>query len=173
MIKEEGLIKIGHFAKPHGIKGEISLVTGYGLDGITCADPFIVCDMDGIAVPFFIESHRQKSNTVTLVRFDGIDSEDKAKLFTGKAACIPTEMLPSHDGDDGQDGRNDVTGYAVSDEKSGAIGAVTGIDDRTANALLAVDCKGKEILIPAALITAVDREHKTIEVSLPDGFWEL
>jgi 16S rRNA processing protein RimM len=170
MIKKEELVKIGQFAKPHGIKGEISLVTGYDLAGIV-GDAFIVCDMDGIAVPFFINSYRQKNSTTTLVEFAGIDSGDKAKLFTGKTACIPQDMLPACASD--VRGWDEVTGYMVSDEKLGTIGEVSEIDDKTMNVLLIVDYKGKEILIPAALITAVERERKTIDVSLPEGFLEL
>jgi 16S rRNA processing protein RimM len=170
MIKEE-LVKIGQFGKPHGIKGEISLATEYDLADISCDDPFLVCDMDGIPVPFFIDSYRQKNNTTTLVGFAGIDSEDKAKLFTGKQACIPADMLPPS----GEDvpGWNFITGYTVSDEKSGKIGPVTDVDDATLNVLLKVGYKGKELLIPAALITDVDLERETVAVSLPDGFWEI
>ncbi|MDR1114596.1 MAG: ribosome maturation factor RimM [Tannerella sp.] len=171
MIKKEELVKIGQFAKPHGIKGEISLVTDYDLADISCDNPYIVCDMDGIPVPFFIDSYRQKSNTTTLVGFDGIDSEEKAKLFTGKQACIPADMLPLHDED--MPGWNSVTGYTVSDGKIGRIGLVTDIDDKTANILLAVDYKEKEILVPAALAITVDPERKTIEVALPEGFFEI
>ena len=54
MIREEEVFKIGQFAKPHGIKGELSLVTNS--DVLEDAeDPYIVCEMDGILVPFFVE----------------------------------------------------------------------------------------------------------------------
>jgi 16S rRNA processing protein RimM len=171
MIKKEELVKIGQFAKPHGIKGEISLVTDYDLADISSDDPYIVCDMDGIPVPFFIDSYRQKSHTTTLVGFDGIDSEEKAKLFTGKQAFIPADMLPLH-GED-MPGWKSVTGYMVSDGKAGRIGTVTDIDDKTTNILLAVDYNEKEILVPAALATTVDPERKMIEVELPEGFLEI
>ena len=45
MIREEEVFKIGQFAKPHGIKGELSLVTNS--DVLEDAeDPYIVCEMD-------------------------------------------------------------------------------------------------------------------------------
>jgi 16S rRNA processing protein RimM len=170
MIKE-ALFEIGQFSKPHGIKGEISLVTRYDLADIDCEDPFLVCYMDGIPVPFFIDSYRQKSHTGTLVGFAGIDSGDKAKLLIGKTAYIPSDMLPRF-GDNVAEW-NFILGYTVSDEKSGKIGQVTDVYDDTLNVLLKVDYNGEEILVPAALITVVDRERKTIDVSLPDGFWEI
>ncbi|MDR0699779.1 MAG: ribosome maturation factor RimM [Tannerella sp.] len=171
MIKKEELIKIGLFAKPHGIKGELSLSTGYDLAAISCDDPFIICDMDGIPVPFFIDSLRQKSHSTILVGFAGVDSGDKAKLFTGKQAYIPADMLPPRDED--APGWDFITGYTVSDEKFGKIGQVTDVDYNTLNILLKVNYNEKEILIPAALATIVDRERKMVEVSLPEGFWEL
>jgi 16S rRNA processing protein RimM len=170
MIKKEELIKIGWFAGPHGIKGELSLSTGYDLADISCDDPFIVCDMDGIPVPFFIDSFRQKNDSTALVGFAGVDSNDKAKLFTGKSAYIPADLLPPPD--ENASGGNDITGYTVSDERRGEIGTVTDIDDNTLNILLKVGYNEKEILIPLALATTVDRKRKLIEVSLPEGFWE-
>lgn len=51
MIKSEEVFKIGQFTKPHGIKGEITLVTDCDVFDDT-DDPYIICDMDGILVPF-------------------------------------------------------------------------------------------------------------------------
>ncbi|MDR0574100.1 MAG: 16S rRNA processing protein RimM [Tannerella sp.] len=156
--------------KPHGIKGEISLLTDYDISGIS-GNPYIVCNMDGIWVPFFIRSYRQKSNTVTLVKLEDIDSEDDAKLLTGKAAYVPLKMLPP--GDHTLINREYIAGYTVIENKSGEIGQVKEVDDSTLNILLKVDYKGNEILIPAALITAINQEHKTMEASLPEGFLEI
>ena len=171
MIKEEDLFKIGQFAKPHGIKGEISLITDFDISAIS-GDSYIVCDMDGIWVPFFVDSNRQKSNTTTLVKFENIDSEEKVKLLTGKAAYLPLEMLPDDEDDDSINWGH-ITGFTVIDEKAGTIGQVNDIDDSTINILLMVDYKGNETLIPVALVTAIDREGKTMEVSLPEGFLEI
>jgi 16S rRNA processing protein RimM len=170
MIKEDGLFKIGQFTKPHGIKGEISLLTDYDISDIS-GNPYIVCNMDSIWVPFFIHSYRQKSNAVTLIKFEDIDSEDKVKLLTGKAAYVPLEIFSAHDNDTVN--WKHLTGYTVIDDKSGEIGQVIDVDDSTLNILLKVDYKENEILIPVALITAMHQEHKTMEVSLPEGFLEI
>ena len=57
MIKSDEVFKIGQFAKPHGIKGEITLMTDCDVFDDT-DDPYIICDMDGILVPFFLEDYR-------------------------------------------------------------------------------------------------------------------
>ena len=62
MIRKEELFKIGKFTKPHGVKGEITLLTQYeGLE--TMDEPYIVCEMDGIFVPFFVESPSRESSS--------------------------------------------------------------------------------------------------------------
>lgn len=55
MIKKEDVFKIGQFAKPHGIKGEIALVTNSDVFEDS-DDPYIICEMDGILVPFSLRS---------------------------------------------------------------------------------------------------------------------
>ena len=170
MINRDNLVKIGQFTKPHGIKGEISLLSDYDISEISGAT-YIVCNMDGILVPFFIDSHRQKSSTTMLVKFKNIDSEEKVKLLSGKTAYMKSDMLPPDDDDDIS--WNNLEGYSVIDEKEGILGQVTDIDDSTMNILLMVDYKGGETLIPIALVTDVDEVSKTIIVSLPEGFFEI
>ena len=51
MITREELIRIGRFNKPHGVKGELSFTfTDDVFDRTEC--PYIVCEIDGIFVPF-------------------------------------------------------------------------------------------------------------------------
>ena len=170
MIKEEDLFKIGQFIKPHGIKGEISLFTDYDLSDIS-GNPYIVCEMDGIWVPFFIDSNRSKNNTTTLVKFENIDSEEKVRLLIGKAAYLPLEMLPSVD--DESVNWSYLKGYTVVDDNQGTIGQVYDVNDSTMNILLIVEYKGNEILIPVELVTEIDQESKILKLSLPEGFLEI
>ena len=74
MIKKEDVFKIGQFAKPHGIKGEITLLTTSDVFDDS-DDPFIVCEFEGILVPFFIEEYRYKSDSSILVKLENVNSE--------------------------------------------------------------------------------------------------
>ena len=73
MIRQEEVFKIGQFAKPHGIKGELSLLTQCDLFEET-DEPYIVCEMDGILVPFFVEEYRYKSDSVMLLKLEDVNS---------------------------------------------------------------------------------------------------
>ena len=171
MIKEEELVKTGQFVKPHGIKGEISLLTDYDISDIS-GDLYFVCEMDGILVPFFVDSYRQKSNVTALVKFENIDSGENVKLLAGKTAYLPLTMVPAAEDDD-KINRNQITGYSVIDKYYGTLGQVKDIDDSTMNILLKVEYKENEILIPVALVTVTDHKMRTMEVALPEGFLEI
>ena len=65
MITRDELVEIGIFNKPHGVEGEISAT--FDCDAETAAEfSCFVCDIDGIFVPFFASSLRNKG-TMTLL----------------------------------------------------------------------------------------------------------
>lgn len=173
MIKKEDVFKIGQFAKPHGIKGEIALVTNSDVFGGS-DDPYIVCEMDGILVPFFIEEYRYKTDTVILLKLKNVDDERAAREFSNR------EVFYALDEVDEDDLVGDMTwdsfiGYRVIDEKQGEIGAITDVDESTINVLLQIDHNGEELLLPAAeeLILSADHENKILTVSVPEGLLDL
>ncbi len=173
MIRKEEVFKIGQFAKPHGIKGEISLVTNCDLfDDVE--DPCIVCEVDGILVPFFIEDYRYKADTVILVKLENVNDEKAVRDFTNREVFFLLEDVGEDDlvGDMSWDS---FIGYTVIDEQHGELGKITDVDETTINVLLQIDHKGNEILLPAAeeLITSADHENKTLRVSVPEGLLDL
>ena len=169
MIRKEQLHKIGYFAKPHGVKGEITLITDYELAKMS-GDPCLVCEIDNIWVPFFIKSYRSKSACTTLVTFDNLDSKDKVKFLTGNEAYALLEQLPPKEE---QYSLRIFLGYLVIDSRLGELGILTDVDKSTPNTLLKVDYKGRELLIPWKLFTSVTSTFKTITVALPDGFLDI
>lgn len=177
MINQEDIVKIGRFIKPHGVKGELSLLTDTDvLD--ESEDLYVICDMDGILVPFFVEEYRYKTDTVILVKLEGVDSEEEARMFLGKDVFYPLEAI--NEEEEEAVGEEDLPwdhliGYGVTDIHQGYVGQVTGVDTSTINILLRVDREGKEILIPVAeeLITDVDPEAALLTVDLPEGLLEL
>ena len=141
MIKKEDVFKIGQFAKPHGIKGEIALVTNSDVFDDS-DDPYIICEMDGILVPFFIEEYRYKTDTVILLKLKNVDDEKAAREFSNR------EVFYSLDEVDRDDLVGDMTwdsfiGYRVIDEHHGEIGEITDVDESTINVLLQIDHNGE------------------------------
>lgn len=176
MIKKEEVFKIGRFAKPHGIKGEIALV----MTSETCdlfeesEDPYVICEMDGILVPFFIENYRYKSDTIILVKLELIDTEEQARAFTNKDVYFALDEMDEDFFSDDLDLTYTI-GYELIDQKQGSLGIIMDIDTSTINQLFQVDHQGKELLVPAAeeLITMIDHIDKRVTVALPDGLLDL
>lgn len=67
MIKKDEILRQVSSIKPHGVKGEVSFTfTDDIFDRVDCE--YLVCLLDGIFVPFFIEEYRFRSDTTALVK---------------------------------------------------------------------------------------------------------
>lgn len=171
MIKEEEVYKIGIINKPHGIHGELSFTFDDDIFDRVDAD-YIVCLMDGILVPFFIESYRFRSDSSALIKLEGVDNEQQARRFTNTEVFFPKKHAEGTEDEDLTWAY--FTGFIIKDVKEGEIGKVTDVDDSTINTLFVVDQNGKELLIPAQedFIVNLDREARIITMDLPSGLIE-
>lgn len=169
---------IGRFGQPHGIKGEINATVDQGIDvgSLRC----IVCDIDGIFVPFFIEGIRPRSATSLLLTIDGIADESEAGLLQNKIIYALSEELGDIADDSADDDgfyAEDLVGFTVSDASGKLTGTIEGVDDSTDNVLFIVrpDSSTGTILIPVAeeLIDEIDAESRHISFNLPEGFLEI
>ena len=97
MIRKEEVYKIGVINKPHGVRGEVSFTFSDDIfDRADC--DYLVLLLDGIFVPFFIEEYRFKSSNVALVKFEGVDTAEKARMFTNVEVYFPIRYA-EEDGD--------------------------------------------------------------------------
>ena len=173
MIRRDELIKIGRFNKPHGVRGEISMTfTDDAFD--RCDSPYIVCCVDGIFVPFFIEEYRFKSDSTALIKLCDVDNETDAAAFTLLDVYYPKRYYV--ESDEAATPGDYFIGFCVVDSEKGALGRIIAIDDATVNVLFVVAAPdGKELLIPAqeAFVESIDEEARTIHMHLPDGLLDL
>ena len=174
MIRKEDCYKIGKITKTHGLKGELNFTFS---DDIWCRMPssYIICEVDGILVPFFLEEYRFRSDTTALVKIEDIDTADAAQFLVNSDVYYENKYVVEDDADEVS--LNYFIGFGVTDrETDKQIGTITDIDDNTENWLFIVECPdGKEVLIPAneAFITDIDHEQKTIMMELPAGLLDL
>ena len=169
MIKRDEVYKIGKLGKAHGVRGEISFLFDDDVFDRVDAD-YLVLDIDGILVPFFIEEYRFKSDANALMKFESIDSLERAKELTGCDVYFPRELT-------GEDSEHiswaEITGYRLVDAATGiVVGTIASVDDTTMNTLFELE-GGR--LIPAAenLIQAIDTKEHLIEIKLPEGILDL
>ncbi|MCC8187447.1 MAG: ribosome maturation factor RimM [Bacteroides sp.] len=168
MIRQEEVYKIGVFNKPHGIHGELSMTfTDDVFDRVD--GEYVICLMDGILVPFFIEEYRFRSDSTLLMKLDRVDTAEEARRFTNVEVYFPkqeAEEVPEED----------LTwsffiGYILEDLHTGEVGKITDLDTTTPNTLFVVETPSGELLVPAheALIAGVDRKHMRLVMDLPEG----
>ena len=169
MIRQEEVYKIGKLGKAHGVKGEISFLFDDDVFDRTDAD-YLVLDMDGILVPFFIEEYRFKTDDNALMKFEGIDTQERARELTGCEVYFPREMTED---ENEQLSWAAIVGFELVDVNTGkTAGRIASVDDATINILFELE-DGK--LIPASeeLITQVDTKKQQIFIQLPEGILEL
>ena len=169
MIKKEEVYKIGRIGKAHGVKGEVSFNFDDDVfDRVDAED--LILEVDGILVPFFMEEYRFRSDSTALVKFEDIETQDRARELTNCDVYFPRDLV---------DDEEEVLTYsfligfdiidASTDKK---VGTIASVDESTLNILFELE---EGTLIPASeeLITDIDKENKTITIALPEGILEL
>ena len=163
MITQEEVYRIGKLGKAHGVKGEVT----FHFDD----DVFdLIVETEGILVPFFIEEYRFRSDSTAIMKFEGVDSQDRARELTG---CDVYFLRRLADSDEDNLSWAEIVGYSLIDAATHAcIGRIASVDDTTINVLF---CLEDGRLIPASedFITRVDTDQREIEIELPQGLLEL
>lgn len=172
MIRKEDVYKIGLLTKPHGVKGEIAFsFTDDVFDRVEC--DYLICLMEGILVPFYIEEYRFKSDSVALVKFERIENAEQARRFTNVEVYFPLKL--AEEAPDGDLSWNYFVGFKVFDEHLGELGEIKEVDDTTINTLFVIDHQGKELLVPAQeeFILRMDNRKRCMTLQLPEGLISL
>ena len=169
MIKQEEVYKIGRLGKAHGVKGEVSFQFDDDIFDRVDAD-YLVLDIDGILVPFFMEEYRFRNDSVCLVKFCDIDTQQRAQELTGCDVYFPRAL--AEEGEE-MPSLASLVGFGIVDASNGrTIGNIAAIDDTTANLLFELE-DGR--LIPANddLIEDIDMQQQKITMNLPEGILTL
>lgn len=169
MIKESEVYRIGRLGKAHGIKGEVSFQFDDDVFDRVDAD-YLVLDIDGILVPFFMEEYRFRSDSVCLVKFCDVDTQQRASELTGCDVYFPRALAND---DDETPSLASLVGFTIVSAPDGfPVGTIAAIDDQTSNILFELE---DGTLIPANddLIIDIDTTKRQITMSLPEGLLAL
>ena len=139
-------------------------------DRVDC--PYLICEVDGLLVPFFIEEYRFKTDSSALIKFIDIDSAEQAQQLVGSTVYFENKFI--EEGDEEEVSLNYFIGFDIKDGEA-LVGTITDIDDQTENWLFVVERDGNELLIPAheEFITDIDHQNRTITMDLPNGLIDL
>ena len=160
--------------KVHGLKGEINFqFTDDVWDRADC--DYIICETDGILVPFFIEEYRFRSDSTAIMKLEDLDTADAVQFLVNSPVYIEKKYQEMSDEDEVS--LHYFVGFKMFDGDNDAeIGTITAIDDQTENWLFIVERPdGSEVMIPAheEFIQEIKQEEKTMVMDLPIGLLDL
>lgn len=165
-------IAVATIIKAHGIKGELNVeLTDYAEPEVDFAPgACIIIEIEGLDVPFFVDSARSRGSQSMLLTLDEVTSERQAAELAGHTLYIYADPEESDELTAGE-----LLGYDIIDADSGrTVGRVEELEELTPGSWyfrLADSAK----LIPAVdeMIEAVDSDARTITMRLPEGLLEL
>lgn len=169
MIKQEDVYKIGRLGKAHGVKGEVSFQFDDDIFDTSDAD-YLILEIDGILVPFFIEEYRFRNDALALIKFCDVDTQQRASELTGCDVYFPRSIA-----DESTEGPSlaMLVGFGIVDASNNAVvGKIASVDDTTQNFLFELE-DGR--LIPASddLITNIDTTRRQITMHIPEGLLDI
>ena len=169
MISNESVYKIGRIGKSHGVKGEVSFQFSDDIFDRVDAE-YLILEIDGILVPFFMEEYRFRNDSICLVKFCDVDTQQQASELTGCNVYFPRELAET---DDEMPSLSELVGFCIVDaETKNVIGTIESIDNQTVNILFELD---DGTLIPASddLIADIDMKKREITMHIPEGLLAL
>ena len=171
-MTKDNCFELGKITKTHGLKGEVVLWLDVDFPEDYEDLESILLEERGELVPYFMESYRLSGNRA-IVKFEDIDTFEKAELMINLQAFLPLEDLPELDKN--QFYYHEIIDYKVVDKNLGELGTVQTVHSMQAQDLLVMDYKGKEVLIPviSEIVLNADKEAKVLNVNLPDGLLEV
>lgn len=167
MIKKEDLFVAGKLLKTHGVKGEICLLINVD---VLADSNYFICEIDGLLIPFYIEKRRTKSDTVDIVKIEGVDSESDASIMLGSLVYLPKELQEEIE----QASYSFFIGYSVVADGQN-LGKIVSVDNKTANVLFEIKSATDDYMIPVTedFIESIDKKKKCIYMCLPDGLLSI
>ena len=169
MIKKEDVYKIGRLGKAHGVKGEVSFQFDDDIFDTSDTD-YLILEIDGILVPFFMEEYRFRNDSLALVKFCHIDTQQRASELTGCDVYFPRSIAEQQA--EGLSLSSLVGFDLIEANGKEKVGTIAAIDDSTQNILFVLE---DGTLIPASddLITDIDTQQRQIVMNIPEGLLAL
>ena len=174
MIEKKELIEIGKFQRPHGLRGELNIISDSD-DAVLESLRFIIINVEGIPTPFEIEGFRPKGRSSVLLKFRGIDDADSLRPLVNKPAYAMRDSLPEEYQEEGSFAA-DIVGFNFKDTAGNISGEVVNVDFQTANVVLTIKGdNGATYLVPLAddLIEIFDPDEQILVMNLPEGIVDL
>lgn len=165
-------VEVGFIQRTHGIKGELQVAWNDTLNLTQENIESVFVEIDGIPIPFFINSLRQKTEETSIVKFDDVDNLLSADELVGYKLMLPSDLIPEDDDIE----LKDLVGYTVTSTSGQTVGLIEDYEEFNLNSIYYIKTpEGKEVIIPATddLIVEFDVDTKTVLMEIPEGLLDL
>jgi|TARA_B110000914_G_scaffold176762_1_gene158189 16S rRNA processing protein RimM len=171
-MKKQDCYYLGKIVSKFSFKGEILLKLD--IDEINSIDfTSIFIEMDNTLVPYTINRISLHKSSLLRIKFENIDTEEKANKILKKETFLPLKDLPKLEGNKFY--YHEIIGFKVIDEKTGEIGEVVEINDQTSQTIIIINNGVKKIMIPLVddFLINLNKKNKIITFNLPEGLIDL
>ena len=165
-------IHIGKLVAPHGVAGAVILEHALGkpihFKGVVA---LFVEQKTGSFIPYFIESASDKTDTITHLQIEGVNTREAANFLTGKKVWLPQadfqKMVEKNS-------PLALLGYMVQ-EAGNNIGIIQEVIEQPHQLMVTIIYNGQEAYIPLheESLKGVNHAKKIVQVELPDGLLDL
>ena len=155
------MLRIAQVLKSNGTEGELVICFfDIGPEDIDLQEPVFIY-FDGLPVPFYFDSFRQRGVNRALVRLTGVRSLKDADELSGKD--LFADYFEEEEAED-------LTGWEVRTPEGDAIGTVSDLEDIPGNTCLWVQRPdGTEILLPFHEDLVVSLKDRVLTLQIPEG----
>lgn len=164
------LIEIGFLRKTNGVGGELFLVFYDGFSDKNVSDIFLFLEIDGLPVPYKIESFEMRDEQSAVVKLKYIDTKELAHDYVGSKVFSFIQNQQT----DSAFNPFIIKGYVVYNQENQKIGIVSGMSNFGGNIVLTVQADRGEVLIPYhdQLLISADNQSKSIVIDIAQGLFD-
>ncbi|MFQ6047612.1 MAG: ribosome maturation factor RimM [Gemmatimonadales bacterium] len=174
-MAEVAYLAVARFRKPHGLKGEVHVLVLTDRPEVVLAPGRELTPVDEVGEPIgraLVIERSRPYHRHWLLKFRGVDDRLAVEEWQSVLLGVPADDLEPPA--EGEIYEHEVPGAAVV-VGGEVIGTAVGLLAAGGGSLLAVDVKGREVLVPfrKPIVARVDREGRRIELEPPPGLLEL
>ena len=162
------MLKVARILKANGTAGEVLMSFRDILpEDIDTQGPVFIY-MDGLPVPFFMESFTRKGRDKALVVLTGVENLEDAEELTGRDVYVDAS---EYEDIEAEEDFSALVGWTLFDDKGTRAGVISGFEDIPGNPCIYVDTESGQYMIPLHenLILSVDDTSREISMIIPEG----
>lgn len=164
------VVEIGRTGRPHGVKGELSLVVDeVYLDDLLHAKAVLIGEPP---VPYFVAGFREGGKLT--VRLEHFATREQVSLLSGRPLWLPADQV-TVEIEDELTPWDELIGYHIVAEGYPLLGPIEDIMDLPEHYLAEITVEERTVYIPLHddLVLAVDEAARRVTMDLPGGLLEL